>query len=152
MTDKSKTNGETKINHQGTCFCGSVQLEATGAPEAMGYCHCSSCRAWAAAPVNAFTLWKPDAVRVTKGKEHIASFQKNPTSERQFCRKCGGHVMTWHPHFGLIDIYAAILPGLAFEPALHVNYAETVLPIRDGLPKMKDFPAPLGGSGETLPE
>jgi hypothetical protein len=27
-----------------------------------------------------------------------------------------------------------------------------VLPIRDGLPKMKDFPAELGGSGETLPE
>jgi hypothetical protein len=27
-----------------------------------------------------------------------------------------------------------------------------VLPIRDGLPKLKDFPSELGGSGETLPE
>ena len=25
-------------------------------------------------------------------------------------------------------------------------------PMRDGLPKMKDFPKELGGSGETLPE
>jgi len=33
-----------------------------------------------------------------------------------------------------------------------VNYAETVLPIKDGLPKLKDFPAELGGSGKTLPE
>jgi hypothetical protein len=35
---------------------------------------------------------------------------------------------------------------------LHVNYESTVLPMKDGLPKLKDFPAELGGSGETLPE
>ena len=34
----------------------------------------------------------------------------------------------------------------------HVNYESTVLPIRDGLPKLKDFPEELGGSGETLAE
>jgi hypothetical protein len=33
-----------------------------------------------------------------------------------------------------------------------VNYAETVLPMKDGLPKLKDFPAELGGSGEILSE
>src|SRR4051812_48206859 len=140
------------MTYQGSCFCGSVAIEAEGAPEAMGYCHCSSCRAWAAAPVNAFTLWKPDSVRVTKGAEHLAVFTRNPTSERQFCRKCGGHVMTWHPAFGLMDVYAATLPALAFAPALHVNYAESVLPIRDGLPKLRDFPAAMGGSGEMMSE
>ena len=138
--------------YKGACFCGAVTLEASGAPEAMGYCHCASCRAWAAAPVNAFTLWKPDTVRVTAGAEHLASVQKSPMSERQFCGKCGGHLMTRHAPLGLVDVYAAILPDLAFVPALHVNYAETVLPMRDGLPKLKDFPAPFGGSGETVPE
>ena len=29
---------------------------------------------------------------------------------------------------------------------------ETVLRIKDGLPKMKDMPKEMGGSGETLPE
>jgi hypothetical protein len=29
---------------------------------------------------------------------------------------------------------------------------ETVLPMRDGLPKLKDFPAELGGSGVAIPE
>jgi hypothetical protein len=138
--------------HKGACFCGAVTLEAAGAPEAMGYCHCNSCRAWSAGPVNAFTLWKPDAVRVTRGAEHIATYAKTPMSERQYCRHCGGHLMTNHPPLGLVDVYAAILPSLAFTPALHVNYAESVLPIRDGLPKLKDFPAPFGGSGETMPE
>jgi hypothetical protein len=52
----------------------------------------------------------------------------------------------------VIDIYAAIIPELAFAPQLHVNYAEKVLSITDGLPKLKDFPKEFGGSGELLPE
>ncbi len=142
MTDK----------HTGTCFCGAVAVEVTGAPEAMGYCHCRSCRSWSAGPVNAFTLWKPENVKVTQGAENVASFMKTPTSGRQYCTKCGGHVMTDHPTFGLIDVYAATIPSLSFAPALHVNYAETVLPMKDGLPKLKDFPEAFGGTGETVPE
>jgi hypothetical protein len=102
--------------------------------------------------VNAFTLWKPEAVQFTAGKEHVATFAKTPTSERKYCAKCGGHLMTNHPTFGLVDVFAATLPTLAFAPGVHVNYAETVLPMRDGLPKLKDFPAELGGSGEMITE
>ena len=138
--------------HKGTCFCGAVQLEAAGEPAAMGYCHCESCRAWSAGPVNAFTLWPPASVKVTRGAEHMATYAKTAASERQFCRKCGGHLMTNHPGFGLIDVYAATLPTVSFKPGVHVNYAETVLPMKDGLPKLKDFPAELGGSGMTVPE
>ncbi|OUS36818.1 aldehyde-activating protein [Rhodobacterales bacterium 56_14_T64] len=137
---------------KGQCFCGAVAIEVTGAPEAMGYCHCDSCRSWSAGPVNAFTLWKPDAVTVTKGAEHLTMFEKNESSQRQFCALCGGHVMTGHKGFGLVDVYAATIPTQKFEPGVHVNYAETVLPIKDGLPKMRDFPAELGGSGDTMPE
>ena len=138
--------------HKGACFCGAVQIEVSGAPVGMGYCHCRSCRSWSAAPVNAFTLWKPNSVRVVAGAQHIARFQKTATSDRQYCAICGGHLMTNHPTFGLIDVYAATVPTLPFMPGVHVNYAETVLPMRDGLPKMKDFPSDLGGSGEMLPE
>lgn len=46
----------------------------------------------------------------------------------------------------------ATIPSLAFVPGVHVNYAETVLAMRDGLPKFKDFPAEMGGSGEQVPE
>lgn len=138
--------------YKGQCFCGAVKIEATGAPEASGYCHCRSCRSWSASPVNAFTLWKPDAVRVIEGAEHLATFKKTPASERQYCTKCGGHLMTNHPGLGLVDVYAATLPALTFHPGVHVNYAETVLPMKDGLPKLKDFPAEFGGSGELVPE
>jgi hypothetical protein len=140
------------MSYFGGCFCGAVKIEVTGAPEAMGYCHCNSCRSWSGAPVNAFSLWKPEAVRVTTGAEHVATFQKTPLSQRRYCAKCGGHLMNNHPTFGLVDVYAATIPMLAFTPGVHVNYAETVLPMRDGLPKLKDFPSELGGSGEAVPE
>ena len=102
--------------------------------------------------MNAFSLWKPEAVQVTSGAEHVASFQQTAFSQRQYCAKCGGHLMTNHPPLGLVDVFAATLPDLDFQPGVHVNYAETVLPMKDGLPKLKDFPKEFGGSGEGVPE
>ena len=140
------------MSHSGQCFCGAVQLEVSGDPEGMGYCHCASCRSWSGGPVNAFTLWKPEAVTVTSGDEHLGMFQKTPISQRVYCLQCGGHLMTRHPTLGLVDVFAAALPSLAFAPGVHVNYAETVLPMRDGLPKFRDFPAAFGGSDQMVAE
>ena len=139
-------------SHKGECFCGAVKLEVSGEPEAMGYCHCRSCRSWSGGPVNAFSLWKPENVKVTAGAENLASFKKTELSHRQYCGKCGGHLMTNHPPLGMVDVFAATLPTLKFAPAVHVNYSETVLPMRDGLPKLRDFPKEFGGSGEVVPE
>lgn len=138
--------------HKGQCFCGAVQFTATGAPVAMGYCHCESCRHWSAGPINAFSLWKPESLKVTQGADQIGAFNKTPKSGRKWCKKCGGHLFTDHPGWSLVDIYAAVIPTLKFEPGVHVHYQETKLRIKDGLPKMKDVPAEMGGSGVTLPE
>jgi len=138
--------------YKGECFCGAIAIEVSGEPEAMGYCHCESCRSWSGGPVNAFTLWKPHAVRVTKGEESLRTYQKTVVSQRQYCVRCGGHLMTNHPPLGLIDVFSATLPALKFTPGVHVNYSETVLPMRDGLTKLRDFPKELGGSGEVMQE
>jgi hypothetical protein len=143
MSDKS---------YAGKCFCGAVELSVTGAPVAMGYCHCTSCRHWSAGPVNAFTLWKPDAVKVTKGADNVGTYNKTPHSFRKWCKSCGGHLLTEHPTMGLTDVYAAVIPDVPFKPGLHVHYGETVCKIRDGLPKQKDVPAEMGGSGALLAE
>jgi hypothetical protein len=138
--------------YYGRCFCGAVEVAVTGEPVAMGYCHCSSCREWSAGPVNAFSLWPPAAVRITKGADNVGRFQKTEKSIRQWCKTCGGHLLTEHPLWSLTDVYVAIVPNLKFKPAVHVNYQETVLPMRDGLPKQKDVPAEMGGSGELIAE
>jgi hypothetical protein len=148
----SREGGKMPNTHSGTCFCGAVEVTVSGEPAGMGYCHCSSCRSWSAAPVNAFTLWPPDAVKITKGADKVGTYNKTPYSFRKWCTVCGGHIMTDHPTFGLVDVYAATIPTLPFKPGVHVNYQETVLPMKDGLPKLRDFPKELGGSGEAIPE
>ena len=138
--------------HRGKCFCGAVEFGVAGEPVAMGYCHCESCRHWSAGPVNAFTLWQPDALRILKGAEHIGTFNKTANSMRKWCTKCGGHLFTDHPPLKLVDVYAAVLPTLAFKPSVHIFYGEKAVSIKDGLPKMKDIPKEMGGSGVTLAE
>lgn len=53
---------------------------------------------------------------------------------------------------GLTDVYAAVIPDFPFKPGVHVHYQETVLHIKDGLPKLKDLPKEIGGSGDQVPE
>jgi hypothetical protein len=138
--------------YQGRCFCGAVELTVTGEPAAAGYCHCTSCRHWSAGPVNAFTLWPPEAVRVTKGADRIGMYHKSDLSHRKFCTQCGGHLFTEHPPWKLVDVYAAVIPEFPFEPKLHVHYSETVLRMKDGLPKLADIPKEMGGTGATVAE
>ena len=144
-------NAEEK-RYDGQCYCGAVKIVVTGDPLGAGYCHCKNCRSWSAGPVNAFTLWPTDAVQVTEGTEHVAEYNANENTYRQWCTQCGGHLLARHPQWGLVDVFAATIPTYPFEPGVHVNYESTVLPMKDGLPKLKDFPAELGGSGVAIPE
>ncbi len=137
---------------KGGCFCGKVAFEVSGTPVAEGYCHCADCRNWAAAPLTAFTLWAPDAVKITGGEARLASFAKSEKSERKFCAACGGHLMTAHPHMNMVSVYPSQIADFKPAPTLHVAYAEKVVSVTDGLPKFADVPAEYGGSGDMLAE
>lgn len=78
-------------------------------------------------------------VNITKGAEFLGRHKSSDISDRRYCTKCGGHIMVDHPEF-------------SFKPKVHLNYQETVFPMRDGLLKLRDFPSAIGGTGETLPE
>ena len=138
--------------HRGSCSCGAVELTVSGEPVAMGYCHCESCRKWSAGPINGFMLWKPTSVEITRGADQLDTYAKTPKSLRRFCKKCGGHLLAEHPHWDLVDVFAATVPTFPFKPGVHVHYQETVLPVHDGLPKLKDLPAEMGGTGEAVAE
>ena len=138
--------------HTGRCYCGAVTIETSGEPAAMGYCHCNACRSYSGAPMGAFTLWKAENVKVTEGADSLGRFRSSDFSERRYCTKCGGRVMVDHAGIGMVDLAPATIPSLAFKPAVHLNYEETVLPMKDGLPKLRDFPAEVGGTGEAMPE
>ncbi len=139
-------------SYTGNCFCGAVSIELTGEPNVMGYCHCTDCASWAGAPINAFSLWAPESVKVTEGADKLASFAKTEASHRKYCSDCGGHVMSEHPGLGMIDVYLNVVPGKQHEPTLHIFYAEKTVSVADGLPKYADMPTEFGGSGNTLPD
>lgn len=138
--------------HKGKCFCGAVELEVTGAPAFAGYCHCTDCRGWLAAPVHAATLWPKDKFRFTKGADNLQTYKKTEASHRQSCRTCGGHVAVSHPGMGMVDVMAAVIPTFAFKPAMHIFYSEKMISMKDGLPKFAKMPKEFGGTGETLPD
>jgi hypothetical protein len=75
--------------YEGSCFCGAVQFTVSGEPAAVGYYHCGDCRLWSAGPVNAFTLWNPEAVKVTLGQDKIRTYNRSPKSFRKWCATCG---------------------------------------------------------------
>ena len=83
----------------------------------------------------------------------ISSYAKVEGHDRKWGNKCGGHVYVDHSTtYGKIDVYASILKDFEYKPTFHVNYENSILHIKDGLPKFKDFPEPLGGSGEMMDE
>ncbi len=138
--------------HNSGCACGAVQIEISGEPTVMAYCHCDSCRSWLGAPIHAASLWPTPNVRVVKGEERLGMYKRTESSHRQFCTSCGAPVLVRHPEIGLTDVPAGAIQGLVYKPTLHVHYGEKVLAVRDGLPKFKDFPKDFGGTGDTLPE
>jgi hypothetical protein len=134
------------------CMCGAVQLELSGEPGVMAYCHCESCRGWLGAPVHAASLWPSANVKIVKGADQLGLYKRTEASHRKFCTRCGTPVLIDHPAMGMIDVPAGGIVGLAYKPGLHVHYGEKVMSVRDGLPKFKDFPKDFGGSGDVLPE
>lgn len=108
----------------------------------MGFCHCQSCRAYSGAPATAFAMWKADNVPVTAGTDLVGRFNRAGMSERQFCTRCGGHLMTTHPTLGLTDISTpgscraspsgrAIVGALQFAALAALDAGSPVLRIAD---------------------
>ena len=141
------------MSYSGKCMCGAVKIEVEGEPIAMMVCHCNVCRSWSASPVNGATLFNPSQFKITVGKNFIDSFSLTEGHDRKWCNKCGGHLFTDHTNtYGIIDVYGSILENFSFKPTAHINYENTILSIKDGLPKFKDFPEDFGGTGTLLTE
>ncbi|HSS65510.1 MAG TPA: GFA family protein [Gammaproteobacteria bacterium] len=138
--------------YTGRCFCNAVEFEISGEPFAMGYCHCESCRQWSGTPLTAFSLWRFGSVTFTKGEDRVGCFSKSSRAARKWCEKCGGHLLTESAESGFSDVFPALVSDFEFRPAMHVHYRESVLRIKDGLPKWRDLPDKAGGSGKLLAE
>ena len=108
---------------RGGCFCGAVRFELSEIFDA-GYCHCSICRRFHAAPVVAWANAPGHAFRVTSGEPE--GFESSDHWKRYFCGRCGTPVFGRHPKPGsggedLVCVYPSGFddPG-AVRPSAHV--------------------------------
>ena len=125
--------------HIGKCFCGAVEVVATGDPLTMGYCHCTSCRQWSATPVNAYTIWAPEAVRITTGAASVGSFGKTKKTIRKWCQVCGGHLLIEHPWWLVTEV-----------PAPSCRTYPSTQPFTDTMPKLSSALGMVCPSKKTL--
>ncbi len=125
---------------QGSCLCGDVTYEISGAPVRMTSCHCSRCRLGRSA-AHAFNVFYPDSqFAFTKGAEQVLEY-KVPEAKFfavAFCQRCGGGVPRISKERGIVVVPAGSLdsdPGI--RPQMHIFTASKApwFTITDDLPQ-----------------
>lgn len=77
----------------GSCLCGAVQIEVTGAPKWCAYCHCSLCRRANGAGQVPWVGLRRDQVRFLAGEDALVTYAATPYGRRRFCGRCGTQLL-----------------------------------------------------------
>ena len=111
----------------GGCHCGAVRYEAEGEALTHALCHCSDCRRSAGAPMVGWTMYRLDAVKVTRGVLKV--YESSEHGRRHFCPDCGTGLFYTNVETlpGIIDIQSATYDEPDAVPArAHIQVAERI--------------------------
>jgi hypothetical protein len=124
----------------GSCLCGGVRFEVTGALGPVALCHCGMCRKASGSAFAANASVARTAFRLASGAELVRRYQSSPGHWRCFCGRCGA------PLFGeiatmpdLIRLRLGLLDGdPGARPAYHwaVNFKAPWWEVTDALPQL----------------
>ena len=128
------------------CPCGACTVSVSGEPTAQLYCHCDDCQASAGAPFVARALYPPGSVTLQSGEVKGWTYK---TQERFVCANCG--VMLYsYPGGGKVEaVNASLLPEGVFQPQMHIQCKEAVMPVKDALPHFAGW-GPMAGDSEQV--
>jgi len=111
----------------GGCHCGAVRYEAGGEALTHALCHCTDCRRSAGAPMVGWTMYRHDAVKVTRGRPKV--YESSEHGRRHFCPNCGTGLFYTNAKVlpGIIDIQSATYDDPnAVPPRAHIQVAERI--------------------------
>jgi hypothetical protein len=128
---------------RGSCLCGAVSYELTGAPVWAHNCHCQRCRKIRGSAF-ASNLFVPlDAIRYTRGEDLLESF-KLPEAERfthVFCKACGSSLPFLNTDRGVVVVPMGSLDDDPEHPPQAHIFVDSKAPwftITDSLPQYSE--------------
>jgi hypothetical protein len=136
MRERTLSPNKECTMHTGSCLCGAVAFEVTGALRAPDACHCSQCRKqsghfWASTDV-------PRESLTLEGERNLTWFRSSERVRRGFCSICGSSLF-WEP---IGKDMIAIAMGAFDRPtgtslAMHIHVADKgdYYEITDGVPQ-----------------
>lgn len=76
--------------HSGSCLCGAVRFEITGAFEQFFLCHCSRCRKGSGSAHGANLFSTTATIKWLSGEDKVKTYRvPNSRHARSFCIECG---------------------------------------------------------------
>ena len=130
---------------EGSCLCGAIGFETTGAPMRLMNCHCSRCRIGRAAAHATNLFYKIDQFRWVRRGE-LASEFKVPDARFHtvaFCSRCGAKVPKVSEDRGLVNVPAGSLdtdPGMRAQGHIFVADKAPWFDITGALPQFPAMP------------
>lgn len=108
----------------GSCLCGAVTFEISGALPKLFQCHCSLCRKQGGSISNTATLIQTENFRWLSGESLISSYLKPTGFRSDFCSVCGSTLpnpLRSTPYFWVPS--GAFDSNASLEVALHFHLA-----------------------------
>jgi hypothetical protein len=130
--------------HRGSCLCGAVAYEITGALGDAHHCHCGICRKSHGAAFSTFVQVARADFRFTRGEDQVRRYQSSPPCVRSFCATCGTRLQFLFE--GMPDALWVAVPTLddqeAVAPHGHMFVASKApwYAITDALPRWDGYP------------
>jgi hypothetical protein len=130
---------------EGSCLCGEVGFELTGAPMRMMNCHCSRCRLGRAAAHATNVFYKLDQFRWVRGAALVTEFKVTDARFHAvaFCSRCGGKVPRPSAERGVVVVPAGSLdtdPGMRAQAHIFVADKAPWFDITGPLPQFAGMP------------
>ena len=136
----------TDVSLTGSCLCGSVQYEISGAAQRFYHCHCQRCRKTTGTGHASNMLVTPESCLIWKTGEELLRRYKVPEAERFyncFCSQCGSPMPRVVPELrgvvipaGTLNEEPPIQPDARIFQDSRVQWSCTGddLPVYDGYP------------------
>ena len=132
-------NSMPAVRATGSCLCGAVRYEVTGALRDVVECHCAMCRK-THGHIGAYTATPKGSLRLVEARD-LKWYKSSENARRGFCSECGGTLFFEPANKNYIAIAAGTLDpptGLKTVEQIHVNSAGDYYPIDKSIKQRPD--------------